>query len=451
MKIFFIGDLGAVKLEDYKGSLVEGFLIYDKIENIFDALMAEKENKFLIFLDREYVKDAQKLKDFTIANGIKSRIFINVLRANLSIDSSRIISFDFNIYGGVLQFISNIENQTSRIAGMSGFIRKLREDMIFLSFSNHNLFVSGETGTGKSLVVQTIHFISHRRENRFLELNCVNMPEDLLESELFGHTRGAFTSAYAEKRGLLEEANNGTLFLDEIGEMSSHMQSKLLRVIDTKKYMPIGSNKELSVDVRFCAATNQDPQLHLREDLFQRISEAKIEMIPLRERKEDIPFLVDFFLTTSNYKIRFKDFPEEVRNAFMMHKYPGNIRELRNIVSRFVEFSESPIPREHVKYDPNAFAKQELIERFVMSMADLYMGKIEPLEEVIKGIRARLESEITRRVLNSCDWDKNVAAKKLSVSRKTIDNMIKKYNLDKRRPRVKAKRVDKQNITFNEL
>ncbi len=446
MKTVFIGDFGVLKLKDYTGDLVERFSVYDKTESVLETLIAEKDDKFLIFLDREYANDAQKLKDFTIANRIPSRIFINVPKANLSIKSSRIVSFDFDLYGGVAEFISNIEDQTHRLSGISNFIRQLREDVIFLSFSNSNLFVSGETGTGKSLVTQIIHLISHRRENRFLELNCVNMPEDLLESELFGHTKGAFTSAYSEKRGLLEEANNGTLFLDEIGEMSHHMQSKLLRVIDTKKFMPIGSNKEINVDVRFCAATNQNPQLRLREDLFQRISEAKIEMIPLRERKEDIPSIVDFFLLSSNYKIRFKDFPEEVKHAFMAHKYPGNIRELRNIVARFVEFSESPNSENIPKYNLNAFAKQELTERFVASMTDLYMGQIEPLETVIKRIRARLESEITRRVLNSCGWDKNLAAKKLSLSRKTIDNMIKKYNLDKRKGRTTKKADDKSTV-----
>ncbi len=442
MKFLFIGDFGNLKLENHAEDFTEKFVVYDKIESAVEALLAGRNDRFLIFLAHEYIKNAQKLKDFTIANGIPSKIFINVPKASISIDSSRIISLDFDLYGGVTKFISSIENQTYRLSGISNFIRKLREDLIFLSFSNKNLFVSGETGTGKSLVTQIVHFVSHRRENRFLELNCVNMPEDLLESELFGHTKGAFTSAYAEKHGLLEEANNGTLFLDEIGEMSHHMQSKLLRVIDTKKFMPIGSNKELSVDVRFCAATNQEPQLRLREDLFQRISEAKIEMIPLRERKEDIPSIIDFFLSSSSYQIRFEDFPEEVKKAFMAHSYPGNIRELRNIIGRFVEFSEYPMQEKHAKYDPSTFVKQELIERFVVSMADLYMGQIEPLEMTIKRIRSKLESEITRRVLNACNWNKNLAAKKLSISRKTIDNMIKKYNLDKRKGKSKNRTED---------
>ncbi|BBJ27354.1 sigma 54-interacting transcriptional regulator [Athalassotoga saccharophila] len=446
MKVLFIYDFNA-KLENYTGDLFDDFFVFDDIENALEMLKTKKDGKFLIFVDRKYSKFVQSLKDFTITNGIPSRIFVNSPESDFSMVSERIISFDFNRYGGVEQFLLDLEKQTRRLAGISNFIRNLKEDIIFVSFSNLNMFISGETGTGKSLVTQIAHLISPRRGNRFLEINCVNVPEDLLESELFGHAKGAFTGAYNEKKGLLEESNGGTLFLDEIGEMPSHVQSKLLKVIETKKFMPIGSSKERSVDVRFCSATNQNPQLRLREDLFQRISEIKLEMIPLRERKEDIPSIVNMFLTGSNYNMRFEDFPHEVKNAFMSHNYPGNIRELRNIISRFIEFSQLPVHQDVIKrYNPNAFAKQELIERFVISMADLYMGEIEPLETVIKRIRSRLESEIARRVLNSCGWDKEMSAKKLSVSRKTIDNMIKKYGLDKRKRKVKKNRRCKYSL-----
>lgn len=436
MKIIFIGDLSVKKLENYTDGLIDEIVVYDKIENSLESMLADKDDKFMIFLDKVYAESAQKLKDFTISNGISSRIFVNTPKSTLSINSSRIILFDFDMYGGIGDFLSNIEQQTYRLSGTSNFIKKIRENLIFMSFSDLNIFVSGETGTGKSLITQITHSISQRRNEKFLELNCANVPEELLESELFGHTKGAFTNAYTEKRGLLEEANKGTLFLDEIGEMSSHVQSKLLMVIDAKKFMPLGSSREINIDVRFCAATNQNPQLRVREDLLQRISEVKIEMIPLRERKEDIPSMVDLFLKKSNYKIKFADFPEEVKAAFLRHKYPGNVRELRNIVTRFVEFSESPDPENNEKkekIDPNAFAKHEMVERFVVSMTDLYMGQVEPLDYLIKGIRARLEKEIAKRILNACNWDKNLAAKQMSISRKTIDNMIKKYDLDRRK------------------
>lgn len=435
MKIIFIGDLSVKKSDNRIGSLAEEIIVYDKVENCLEYMLYNKDRKYMIFVDKEHAAGAQRLKDFTILNGISSRIFVDTPKSDLSINSSRIFLFDFDMYGGIEEFLSNLEKQAYRLSGISNFIKKVREDLIFTSFSDMNLFISGETGTGKSLLTQIAHSISQRRNERFFELNCANMPEELLESELFGHTKGAFTNAYSEKRGLLEEANKGTIFLDEIGEMSSHVQSKLLMVIDTKKFLPIGSNREINIDVRFCAATNQNPQLRVREDLFQRISEIKMDMIPLRERKEDIPSLVDMFLEKSNYKIKFADFPEEVKAAFLRHKYPGNIRELRNIVARFVEFSEYP-DSEHTEkkesLDPNAFAKNEIVERFVMSMADLYIGHVEPLDHMIKVIRAKLEKEITWRTLLSCNWDKNLTAKKMSLSRKTIDNMIKKYDLDRR-------------------
>jgi len=439
MKIFFIGSFGLRGIKEYEDAFAEKIEFFDKIESFIEGLHPNKDCKYLIFIDHEYAKNAQMLKDLTIANGISSRIFVNTPNADLSIDSSRIIFFDFDRYGGITNFLTNIEKQASRFVGTSEFIRKLREDMIFFSFSNLNVFISGETGTGKSLAAQIIHSISNRREQRLLELNCSNVPEDLLESELFGHAKGAFTNAYTEKKGLLEETDKGTLFLDEIGEMAPHVQSKLLKVIENHKFMPVGSNKEINIDVRFCAATNQDPNLHVREDLFQRIAEVRIEMVPLRERKEDIPFLIDHFLAAANYTIKFENFPDGVKNAFFRHKYPGNIRELRNIITRFVEFSEFPGDGKITQYDPNAFAKHELTERFVTSMADIYMGQIEPLNVLFKRIRARLESEVTRRVLDSCKWDKNFAAEKMGVSRKTIDNMIKKYDLDKRKAKISVK------------
>ena len=263
-------------------------------------------------------------------------------------------------------------------------------------------------------------------------MNCANVPEDLLESELFGHTKGAFTGAYTNKKGLLEETNNGALLLDEIGEMPQHVQSKLLTAMDSGKFLPIGSNKEIKVDVRFYSATNQDPRRRMRSDLYHRLSELKIDMIPLRERRDDIPILVDNFLADVGYTIKFEDFPPEVQRAFLGHNYSGNVRELRNIVTRFVEFSESPGVEKNTKYNPNAFAKTELTERFVESMVDLYMAQSEPLKDIMEKLHARLESEIVKKVLQMCKWNKEEAAKKLSVTRRTIDNMIKRYHLDRR-------------------
>ncbi len=434
MKIVFLGDplrnLGS-SLAD-SGFSKENVEVYDDVEKLLNGLLCGEEcRRALILIGRENSSKSRIIRDFTISHGITARIFVNKADLTSKLENGLIFSFDFG-NGGLKNYLLNVKKQVSRLAGMSQFARKLREDLVFFAFSDASLFLTGETGTGKSMVAQIIHAISHRRENRFLELNCANVPEDLLESELFGHTKGAFTGAYTNKKGLLEETNNGALLLDEIGEMPQHVQSKLLTAMDSGKFLPIGSNKEIKVDVRFYSATNQDPRRRMRSDLYHRLSELKIDMIPLRERRDDIPILVDNFLADVGYTIKFENFPPEVQRAFLGHNYSGNVRELRNIVTRFVEFSESPGVEKNTKYDPNAFAKTELTERFVESMVDLYMAQSEPLKDIMEKLHARLESEIVKKVLQMCKWNKEEAAKKLSVTRRTIDNMIKRYHLDRR-------------------
>ncbi len=434
MKIFFLGEplrnLG--ETFKYEGNLVNSIDVYQEVEKFLAALSCGKEcQRMLIFIGEEHWKQTQLIRDFTVSQGIMARLFVNKPDSDLELRDNLIFSFNFGD-GGFNRFLSNVEKQVRRLAGMSQFVRKLREDLIFFAFSDSTMFLTGETGTGKSMVAQIVHMISHRRSNRFLELNCANVPEDLLESELFGHVKGSFTGAYNNKKGLLEETNKGAILLDEIGEMPQHVQSKLLVAMDTGKFLPVGSNKEIKVDVRFYSATNQDPKQHMRSDLYHRLSELRIDMIPLRERRDDIPILVNNFLTNFGYAIKFEDFPSEVQRSFFGHNYSGNVRELRNIVTRFVEFSESPETKKEEKYDPNAFAKTELTERFVESMVDLYMARNEPLRDMMEKLHARLESEIVKRVLKSCSWKKEEAAKKLSVSRRTIDNMVKRYHLDRR-------------------
>ncbi len=434
MKILFVGDpltnLGETL--DYTPAFADDVEVYPHYETFLSYLSECVCPPSMIFVGKEYFSKAREIRDRTISKGITARIFVNELNTPLKLRENLIFAFDFE-KGGMKNFFKDIEAHTTMLAGMSRFVRKLRQQLVFFAFSDSNVFLSGETGTGKSTVAQLMHAISHRRRNRFLELNCANVPEDLMESELFGHVKGAYTGAYANKDGLLVETDEGALFLDEIGEMPKHIQSKLLTVMDSGKFLPVGSNKEIEVNVRMYAATNQDPKEHMRSDLYHRLSELKVELLPLRERKDDIPFLVDNFLKDFGYTIKFDDFPQEVKDAFLSHEYSGNVRELRNIVTRFVEFSESPEGRDdEMKYDPNAFAKTELTERFVESMANLYMAQSEPLKDMMDRLHARLESEIVKRVLKSSSWDKEEAAKRLSVSRRTVDNMIKRYHLDRR-------------------
>ena len=201
--------------------------------------------------------------------------------------------------------------------------------------------VQGESGVGKEIVANLIHELSERKNQALVKVNCSAIPETLLESELFGYERGAFTGAYQKKIGKFEVANKGTIFLDEIGDVPLSLQPKLLRVLQEREIERLGGLHPIKVDVRIVAATNKNleeevKQGRFREDLFYRLNIVQIEIPPLRERKEDIPLLLDFFLKKFNerHKKTMKGFAREARDALIKHDYPGNVRELENIVER---------------------------------------------------------------------------------------------------------------------
>ena len=217
-------------------------------------------------------------------------------------------------------------------------------DMInTVSKTGSTVLISGESGTGKELIAKAIHNKSERSLCEFISINCGALPENLLESELFGHIKGAFTDAYKEKKGLFEVANRGTLFLDEVSEMSQKMQVKLLRAIQERKIRRVGSNEEVGVDVRIISATNKDLAEEMkngefRSDLFYRLNVISIHIPPLRERKDDIPLLLRYFLKLYNEKFNrdIEGFEKEVLDLFINYSWPGNVRELENFVERAV-------------------------------------------------------------------------------------------------------------------
>jgi two-component system response regulator PilR (NtrC family) len=215
--------------------------------------------------------------------------------------------------------------------------------------TNSTIMLTGESGTGKGLVAQAIHFHSLRRDKPMVSLNCGAMPENLLESELFGHMRGAFTGADANKKGLLEVAEKGTVFLDEIGEMSAVMQVKLLRVLQERRFRRVGGLEELTADIRVIAATNQDlskavAEGRFREDLFYRINVIPIALPPLRERREDIPLLAEHFLAKYGEQMdkAITGVSREAMDLLLHHDWPGNIRELENAIERAVALEATP-------------------------------------------------------------------------------------------------------------
>src|SRR5437016_10250917 len=216
--------------------------------------------------------------------------------------------------------------------------------------TNSTILLTGESGTGKGLVAQAIHFHSLRRDRPLVAVNCGAMPEALLESELFGHMRGSFTGADANKKGLVEVAERGTVFLDEIGEMSAVMQVKLLRVLQERKFRRVGGLEEMQADIRVIAATNQDlagrvADGRFREDLFYRINVIPIALPPLRERREDIPLLADHFLAKYSEQMgkHVTSISQDALQFMLRYDWPGNIRELENTIERAVALESTPV------------------------------------------------------------------------------------------------------------
>src|SRR5215467_7612506 len=229
------------------------------------------------------------------------------------------------------------------IVGDSIPMKALRQQIQLMAPTNGRVLIFGESGTGKELVARAIHAQSPRKDEMFVEVNCAAIPEDLIESELFGHRRGSFPAAATDKEGKFLKAHAGTLFLDEVGDMSLKTQSKVLRTLEEQSFTPVGSDEPVTVDVRVIASTNKDLEEEIsrgnfREDLFYRLNVIPFSVPPLRERKEDVPLLARFFLKelSSQYGRRPREISDDAIEALMRYSWPGNVRELRNVIERIV-------------------------------------------------------------------------------------------------------------------
>jgi two-component system nitrogen regulation response regulator NtrX len=244
-----------------------------------------------------------------------------------------------------LRLRQQLDDENAMI-GESVPIRALRQQILVAAPTNGRILIYGESGTGKELAARAIHNQSPRAAMPFVELNCAAIPEELIESELFGHTKGAFTGATQAKRGKFEQADGGTLLLDEVGDMSLKVQSKVLRVLEEQRFEPLGSNNPLQVDVRIIAATNKrlDEQIErgsFRPDLFYRLNVIPFEVPPLRERREDVPLLTEYFNRkySTHYNRASKTFTDDALGRLCEYDWPGNVRELRNTIERVVIMS----------------------------------------------------------------------------------------------------------------
>ncbi len=303
--------------------------------------------------------------------------------------------------------------------GNSPAIREIYSMIKVVADSTTAVLITGESGTGKDVVARLIHSKSPRADQPFIPINCAAVPRDVFENELFGHERGAFTGAIARKAGYLEMANSGTLFLDELAEMNPDTQAKLLRVIETKSYIRLGGTSEIKVDVRMLAATNKDVQTalasgELRKDLYYRFSVLELRLPPLRERRDDIPLLVDHFLSLMCQKHERppKIFAEEAMDALMNYNWPGNIRELKNAVERAVLLSSADIMT--LKYLSPEISKINSQKDYVVTI---------PLGTKLMSA----EKEIILETLSSVNNNKSKAASVLGVSRKALYNKLRRF------------------------
>jgi DNA-binding NtrC family response regulator len=301
---------------------------------------------------------------------------------------------------------------TGRMLAASESMGEIKKYLQRAAKTNCTVLITGETGTGKELVAEFIHENSPRRQKPFVCINCAAIPESLMESELFGHTKGAFTGAQELRDGLLAAAAGGTVFLDEIGDLSPVAQAKILRVLETKQFCRLGGTRQLHLDLRFVAATNQDlyamtTQKTFRQDLLFRLDVAHVHLPPLRERKEDIPLLVrefgrQFAQQSSGTGL---EFTEEFVRVLLQYDWPGNVRELKNVIERlFLMELPTPVGAEHLPAH---------VRRFLATSGHLSEG----------------ERELLISTLFSTKWNKTKAAEMLNWSRMTLYRKIAKYHI----------------------
>jgi len=311
------------------------------------------------------------------------------------------------------------------IIGVSGKMQEIFKKIRKVAGTEATVLIRGESGTGKELIARALHFQSLRSDEPLIEINCASIPETLLESELFGHEKGAFTGAYKQKKGKFEAAHQGTLFLDEIGELSGALQSKLLRVLQDQRFSRVGGTQAIEVDVRLIAATNSNleekiKEKKFREDLYYRLNVIPIFIPPLRERKEDISPLVDYFIKmyAKKNKRTIVGVDNEVRNALLEYEWPGNVRELENAIENAVVLSE----------------KDRLILKDLPPYLQFVSDDQSPPEKLDKSLSYKeqlelYEKQLIIQALEEVDWDKMEAANNLGYTIRTLRNKLNKYQI----------------------
>ncbi len=309
---------------------------------------------------------------------------------------------------------------------------RIREIIDQVATTDVTVLIHGESGVGKEIVARTLHLNSPRSDNPFIKVNCAALPEELLESELFGYEKGAFTGAYRQKPGKFELAHNGTIFLDEIGDISPSLQAKLLQVLQDGEFSRLGGKTDIQVDVRVLVATNKNLEEgvregRFREDLYYRLNVVNILIPPLRERREEIPVFVNHFLDkyTKKYEKSVPPPSPKLMKMFIRHQWSGNIRELENMVKRLVVLGDEAAIIEELSSE----IKRKKIFHKSNSQFHEAIPPILPLKEVSRRAAVGAEREAILQVLGRTNWNRKKAAKLLNISYKAILYKIKEYGL----------------------
>ena len=315
------------------------------------------------------------------------------------------------------------------IIGSSDRITEIFETIKRVAPTTTTILITGETGTGKELIARAIHRNSPRKNNPFIKINCAAIPESLMESELFGYEKGAFTGAATKKQGRFELAHKGTLFLDEVGELPKDMQVKLLQVIQEQEFERVGGLQTIKVDVRLITATNRNlfedvKDGRFREDLYYRLNVIPAHLPPLRERKEDIPVLIGFFIEKFNKKLdrSVKYIDEKVTNLLIQYAWPGNIRELENLVERMILMARS----DTIVFADLPSELKTAIESDSTSPSGI---RQKPFKDIMKNHMEDIEKQMIISVLEECGNNVTRAAKQLGLSRKGLQLKMMKYKL----------------------
>lgn len=393
--------------------------------NGIDVLRSAKETTpeitiimITAFASHETAIEAMKLgaydyitKPFKI-DEIKLVISKSLERKNLKIENTRLKKELENKYG-----FENIIGSSMSIKQIFSLINRVSELKV-------SVLLTGDSGTGKELVARAIHYSGNRKEGPFIPVNCAAIPETLIESEFFGHAKGAFTGAVRDKKGLFEEANTGTIFLDEIGDLPQHLQVKLLRVLEERKVRPLGKTEPVNIDVRVISATNRKLEQEIvegkfREDLFYRLNVIKIAIPPLRERKEDISLIAIHFVEKYSYEMEknIKSISPEALEELEKYSFPGNVRELENIIARCVALETSEVIR------------KESLPKLTNDSDYIDLSDTINAYDSIDSVLGDVEKQIIENALKTTRGNKTEAADRLGITLRSLRYRLAKHRI----------------------